>query len=442
MSRRPGRNDQAWEKIFRDENLAEQIRRRGFAVVEARVINRYREARLMAKFDHAHQLPAVFQDQGLNILPISRSAYAIGPFSLYHPVDYKLPSVMKKFTLPPEVTTLDPAVIASEATALHAALLSGMLTDVLGEPAWLTVSGRMTTDSFPMDFAPGASGPGKRDSILINVDRAQIEIDGGFETARQLALVEAKLGQVNDFFIRQLYYPFALWRRRTGKKIIPLFFTFSDDVFSFFRLNFPRHREPGSLLEKEQFHFRLSYSEIYLREVVKQLRTNPPLPPPDTPFPQADRLERVLDLLLLLDGGEADLNQVSENYQFTPRQARYYSDAARFLGLVDRQSGGRENPVLIPTDFGRQVLRSPQKNRHLLLIGRVLSHSPFRECFELYLGRHQMPAPTEIHKLMREIPRFNEVSDSTLKRRASTVRAWLDWVLRKIDDGASPLFRA
>ena len=82
----------------------------------------------------------------------------------------------------------------------------------MGENAILTIMGRMGTKAFNyhIDQTGGAPYP-------ISVQKAQCEIDGGFEGGTTLALVEAKNKITDDFLIRQLYYPYRLWLGKNKK---------------------------------------------------------------------------------------------------------------------------------------------------------------------------------------------------------------------------------
>ena len=64
--------------------------------------------------------------------------------------------------------------------------------------------------------------------MLIN---SQIEIDGGYEGDSSLNLIEAKNYISDDFLIRQLYYPYRLWSNKIGKRVRPIFLTYSNGIF-------------------------------------------------------------------------------------------------------------------------------------------------------------------------------------------------------------------
>ena len=56
-----GKNDLAWALIFDKYDVCEKIQHTGEFEISASTINMFREARLMAKFDHYNNLPEIFK---------------------------------------------------------------------------------------------------------------------------------------------------------------------------------------------------------------------------------------------------------------------------------------------------------------------------------------------------------------------------------------------
>src|SRR5690606_4970809 len=75
--------DENWEKIFEKHKIIDKVLADGYANITAKEINEFREARLMTKFDHKSQLPKLFTDNNLSILPTSRGGYIIGAFETF-----------------------------------------------------------------------------------------------------------------------------------------------------------------------------------------------------------------------------------------------------------------------------------------------------------------------------------------------------------------------
>ncbi|WFQ95977.1 type II restriction endonuclease [Mycoplasma feriruminatoris] len=51
----------AWEKLFKDLNVLEEIKQHGTFIISAEQIKKYREPRLMAKFDSYDNLPQILK---------------------------------------------------------------------------------------------------------------------------------------------------------------------------------------------------------------------------------------------------------------------------------------------------------------------------------------------------------------------------------------------
>jgi hypothetical protein len=77
------KNDAAWEQLFKIHDILSAIDKNGSFEISAAQINQLREARLMTKFDHKANLPRIFADNNLSILPITRGSYIISHFDTY-----------------------------------------------------------------------------------------------------------------------------------------------------------------------------------------------------------------------------------------------------------------------------------------------------------------------------------------------------------------------
>ena len=144
MSANLSKNDRAWERIFQEEHVLDNIEQDGYFYISSERINKEREARLMAKFDHQFQLPKIFKENNLSIQPTSRGRYIIGSFSSYFSLpECKISSDIKYVEFLSHIKTIVPNTISSESSAILCAYLSGMLEEILEEKNALTVFGRI-----------------------------------------------------------------------------------------------------------------------------------------------------------------------------------------------------------------------------------------------------------------------------------------------------------
>ena len=150
--------------------------------------------------------------------------------------------------------------------------------------------------------------------------------------------------------------------------------------------------------------------------------------PEGVPFPQADSFARVIDLLTQLYGASGELTHdyITSNYAFDTRQTQYYTDAASYLGLVERRGRGQGKTYSL-TALGTNVMSRPPRERNLALVECMLKRKVFRQALELYFEHGQRPASEQVRTLIRAAELG--LSESTVKRRATTVLAWADWVV-------------
>jgi hypothetical protein len=193
--------DSDWETLFDRHGIFEGLKRNGLFRISASEINRVHEARLMAKFDKSANLPKIFRENNLSILPVSRGEYLIGPFATHLPVRYLAQAPIKVDG--PDLETLKPDNLYSEASAIFFAYNSGIIQDVLGGgKVSLTVNGRMSSGEFSFSINH-RTDPQK--SFPVEVKKSQIEIDTGFESPDAFLICEAKNQATEEMLIRRFF---------------------------------------------------------------------------------------------------------------------------------------------------------------------------------------------------------------------------------------------
>lgn len=425
MSVNPSKNDIAWQAIFQEEDVLNAIERDGCFYISSEKINKKREARLMTKFDHQVQLPKLFRDNEFSIQPISRGSYVIGNFSSYFllPEDKDLPEV-QYLELPSHVETIASHNISSESSAVLCAYLSGMLADILEEETTFTVFGRMSTGKFNYEiYNPKID---KNQNVM--VENSQCEIDGGFEGASKFAIIEAKCQSVDDFIIRQLYYPYRLWKSKLTKEVIPIFLSFSNNIFKFYVFDFSDLCHYNSIYLKSVHRYCIGQYEIEMSDIreifnsIKSFENDAQLT-----FPQADRFIRVVDLLDKLYAHEDPLtkDEITSEYAFDVRQADYYVSAGIYLGFLERLQGGSRYSL---TNKGREIMNLDPKRKNLELVRAILSHRVFNVVLDEYLMHSERPARERVITIMSRY--LTGLNQTTMKRRAQTVEKWIDWILQ------------
>ena len=426
------KNDIAWNKIFDELNILQVVLEQGEAIITARQIKDIsgREPRLMAKFDHSENLPKVFRDNELAILPISRGSYVISNFNVYHQFEIE-DTPIERLSLPSHLQSLNADNIFSETVALNSALASGMLKDFLDEDELLsTVSGRMKSGDLEFSVYNTRTDALQR----VTVNSAQIEIDAAYEGIESLAIFEAKNDLSPDFLVRQLYYPFLTWSSRITKPVRSVFLVYSNGIYRLYEYGFECPNNYNSIKLLKHKHYSIEDTGISMADI-QGIFENIQLvnEPTDIPFPQADDFERVINLCELLNQHQQlTKSEVTENYAFEPRQTDYYVNAARYLGLVEKSRGDTEVAYKL-SPYGLQVLKMPYKQRQLELCRDILQHKAFYLTFQ---QSQQIGAVPHKQQLMENLNASisDEMSETTLGRRSSTIRGWIEWIFKLINE--------
>lgn len=415
-----------WEDIFEDLDIINNINKNGYYKITADDIRNYKEPRLMTKFDYSKQLPKIFKDNNLGILPIKNGEYIIGKYNLFKNIsNTKYDDIVPiKKQLPEYIETIDPDNIYSESNALNVALLSGMIDDTIGEKVVETIQGKMRANGFQFDI------DGVQGFQTITIEKPAMEIDGGYEGKENVVLIEAKNYLPEDFIIRQLYYPYRHWMDKVTKKVVPIFFGYDNGTYNFFVYEFEDLNNYNSLELKEIKRYIISNEtseEIKLR-IFNNIELEDDLSQIDIPFPQADSFSKIIGLLDLIEE-ELSAQDVADFYEFDTRQGSYYLSAAKYLGLVDGNYGKYNL-----TPFGFVAVNTDSKTRNEYLISLILKHKVFYFAYKYYLETKMLPNKQFIIELMKQytdIPKLTKEGkeNEVFNRRASTVRGWIQWII-------------
>lgn len=423
----------SWYLVEEKYHVLDHVRRDGCCRLTAAEIKTIREPRLMTKIDHANDLPKLFKENKLTILPETRGSYIIAPMNLYESFDESLTnpksSDIHHIVWDQRLESLDINDVPSEAIAINTAEIGGILTSFLGEqPLYATVSGRMKSDCF--SFHVNRYGGGTQ---TVNVQNSQIEIDAGFEGPDSLVLLEAKNYVYDDFLVRQLYYPMRTWQQKIQKPVRTVFFMYSNGVYHLIEYGFHDLEDYNSLYVLQHGHYSLDDTDIRVSDIQDAAaQVKPRKEPKDIPFPQADKMWRVINLAEMLVEAPMTKAEIAERYSFTPRQAEYYSNAARYLGFVESV----EKWQLCASKLMQRLMKKPYKLRQIAYVKLILRSQVFYDAFQkVYItdtGTAVLPSLSDIIAIMRD--HLSLGSDGMYQRRSRSVRGWLEWIVHLCRD--------
>jgi hypothetical protein len=417
-------NSAAWQKVFAQLELPVALRERGLCFLTADQLKRHggREPRLMAKIDTLQERPEIFAEHQVNLFPVKNGEYVLfkDPENKTY---FKLNGALERLAIQsylapglPRFHTLPDDRSFSESQAIDFAFVASLLRTFFGDPgAHLTIRGRLFSDRFSFQ-PPGGLEP-------VPVHKVQIEVDAGYEGAQSIFLIEAKIGKRDDFNIRQLWYPFLNWSAKSAKRIVPILLNFSNGQYYLTEFGFSEQFGELAVVRSEAYTINdspialLDWPRLWA-EIAPETET--------TPFPQADDLDKVIDLVKLAGAGPTDKAQIGEFFEFDQRQGDYYANAAKYLGLLERTGAGFQ-----VTSQGVAFNRLPTRADRTVAITRVLLKRPaFRRAIGLLRDRNFLLASLGVGELAGIIAEEAGLNASTAGRRALTVRCWLTWLLK------------
>ena len=368
----------------------------------------HEEPRLMASMDSERSLPEILRRNDLFILPVSRSRYALVRGKGYHELEDSGEPVKFEVRLPIELTSL--AYGHGESRYLLHAYHAGILSQFSGvAQMYPTVSGKMATGSF--QFRVGGSP-------VIDVSKAGMEIDFGFEGPADLLLFEGKTGERETFLIRQLYYPFRTFREVTRKNVRPFFFVANpgNQTYSAWEYEWTDPTNYEALQLRKAQRFRL----VETRPPTDALAAVPP-DPALSRVPQADDLDKVAEFPFRVREGVSSAHEWALSKGITARQGDYYREAAETLGLIRV-----DNRSLELTTQGRRFVEMPPEERNELLALQILRIPIMNAVFHAALARRA--GGLEDSDVAEIIRRSSQLGGSTPMRRAKTVRSYFAWL--------------
>ena len=419
--------EEAWNALLNKYHIVQEVSQNGIFHITASQINEYKEARLMAKWDSSESLPSPLKSNNLNILPDSRSSYVVSDFILYE----KIPELTERVEQMTQVRlgeyeTIDINNITSEANAINVLVLSGILDDFLeASDTVATFNGRMGTGCF--NFEVNTHRNIKR---RISVNNAQCEIDGGFENDTEVVILEAKNVLHKDFHIRQLYYPYRLWKNKVRKPIRLVFSVYSNMIYRLFEYRFNSLEDYTSIELIQTKNFSLQDIHISLSDLIDVRRNtnvtkSDNINETDIPFIQADSVDRLISLLENMENNPMTAEQIIELMNFVERQYNYYVSAGIYLGIFEREFENRTTKL---TDIGVLLCRMTYKPRQLKLVSLMLEHEIFAYFFDYIIDNNgDFPDKQQVCNKMKELNVCNN-SESTIGRRSSSVLSWLKWI--------------
>lgn len=204
-------------------------------------------------------------------------------------------------------------------------------------------------------------------------------------------------------------------------------------MFNLYQYQFENPQNYNSLKLVKQKNYMLA-TEICLADIENLLRNVSLVQEPDIAFPQSDRMSRIVNLIELLNEKPMTKQEITTEYAFDERQTNYYTDAGRYLDLIDKTHDEDGNILFQLSACGRRIMRLGYRERQLALVAQILMHQVFNETLKIHLQCGEMPDKQTIVQIMKRSHLYHVSADSTYFRRSSTVAGWVNWILGIIEE--------
>ena len=400
------KTSELWEKIFSVKafDLSQDLH-----FIKASEIKEITntEPRVMAKIDSSSGLPDIFKRNGYFILPIKNKEYAIVRGDGFHRLE-QLKQIKEHVShIKFHLTTAGRGL--GEMQYLDYGFNSGAIERIFGEaPLYQSIRGREYSRQFKFRI----------NKITLEASSVQLEVDSGLEGRDSIILIEAKVNTPEDFLIRQLFYPYNHFKIISpNKKIIPVFFSYepSDKIYNFWIYEFTDHGNYNSIRFKETHSFRIITRQEFEIDDIKA----PGLVAFKDLVPQANDLNKVIELVFKVNEGINNYRQIAGHFYFNERQSSYYREAAEALGLVYSDKG-----EYYLTDVGKKLANLPVEKRHLFMADLLSDFNLIKDGLEILRKKQKLT----VENLGRVIEKRSNLSGTTVPRRASSLFAWFKWI--------------
>ena len=240
----------------------------------------------------------------------------------------------------------------------------------------------------------------------------------------------------NDFLVRQLYYPFKLWSGKIQKKIRPIFLTYTNGIFHLREYSFTNQNHYNSIFLVKHKKYVVQDGVFNIEVLLEIIDKTRKVKEPEISFPQANSIERVINLCeLLKQKGFLSKEEITQNYDFDSRQTDYYINAGRYLGLIEQEKDPETNKIgCVLSQIGKRIFNLNILDRQKEFVKLIVSHNVFKQTLKICLENGEMPTNESIVEIMKSNKVFKIESDNTYLRRASTINRWLNWILSLIEE--------
>ena len=148
----------------------------------------------------------------------------------------------------------------------------------------------------------------------------------------------------------------------------------------------------------------------------------------NVPFPQANNMKKIIKLLMVGDSILTDKEKTMEIIDVnTTRQVAYYFSALQFFKYLTHDKKFTDNALSIvgnETEIKNDIYKQLMNN----------------ELFEMFYKKFLTTKKIDISKIKEYLKKSkSDLSESTINRRASTIKSWVEWMYLYDDEKSKKL---
>lgn len=425
-----------WNAIFEKLKILEHLKSEDFFVLSksdcSMVFNNEFKIRIEEYFifGSLEELPKIFKDNGLVLLQKFKSIFSICYADNYMSLP-KLtyePTLFKDTIKVLHLNTFNTSNLSFGIKLIN----SGILGDILAssDDSKIEISEVYSFNSVlseSLDIKPVYKSNKTFKTSLMRVGHVKLFYDFLIEDDSSLyclTIHKTFFGSINKSLKFNILHSIKGF---TDKSIVFIDIFRDKKSIYLYEIVFQNENDINSIESINEMKFRFSVEEQKVKRsnfILKDQKNDYFVAEELTPFPQANDFEKVIKYCDLIYSNKKQMQELISELGITSRQVTYYKDSCLFLKLIREQ----DRQIYLNTDLSKIYREGTVKQKYEYFISAIIDNESLFKCYNLYVKDNLNV--TTFNQVVRNS--YN-MSESTLKRRLSTVRSWFKWLSRIIE---------
>lgn len=150
---------------------------------------------------------------------------------------------------------------------------------------------------------------------------------------------------------------------------------------------------------------------------------------PEIPFPQFDVMDEFVSFCEELYNHSMSKEELMASFNIENRHYAFFTSAMKYLGIFELKEG-----KVSLNSLGKEIFSLNNHDKYLELTKLILQHKPFSDVFTCYVQTDILPNSNDIFIILLNNQLYNLNSEVTIRRRSSTVRNWIRWIINLFEE--------